>query len=127
MKVFVLYVGERLGPIDKIIGIYTNEELVKNALSLCPKSTDEYNYSYFEQDLNVIPNHPEGHKAFICQIQNNEVHYLKQFSILENPILIHLFPSVTKNRNECSVFCWATDEKHAEQIALDHFKNCHES
>ncbi len=29
MKVFVLYVGERLGPIDKIIGIYTNEELAR--------------------------------------------------------------------------------------------------
>ena len=127
MKVFVLYVGERLGPIYTIIGIYTDEELAKNALSLCPKSTDEYNYSYFEQDLNVIPNHSEGHKAFICQIQNNEVQYLKQFSILENTRSIHLFPSVHKNGNECTVYCWATDEKHAEQIALAHFKNCHES
>ena len=49
--------------------------------------------------------------------ETHEVESVMQWDILAWPNSQHLFPSVDKN----TVYCWALDEKHAEQIALGHF------
>lgn len=116
-SVYILTKSRYDGQLE-IIGLYSSEELAKEALSLCPPAGEYEKYSYYDMDLDDSPEHPKGHKAYICSMtETHEVESIMQWDILRCPDHQHLFPSVYGNR----VYCWALDEKHAEQIALGHF------
>lgn len=100
-----------------IIGVYSTKELVEEAQSL-------YEHSQIEEyDLDNIPEHPPGMKAWFVQIENGgNDHYTRQVGPSDQTIP-HEFEYEYPNHGDKSYFvnCWAVDKDHAQKIALDKY------
>lgn len=104
-----------------IIGVYSTEELAKEA--------KEFAYPYAdieEYPLNQIPDHPPGMKAWHVSICNGVLKSANQTSINYFDVREHEYiHEVSKYNPERKVFfnvcCWAVDKEHAEKIALDKY------
>lgn len=104
-----------------IIGVYSTEELAKEAKEFAYPYADIEEYS-----LNQIPEHPPGMKAWHVRICNGVLESANQTSINYFDVGEHEYiHEVTKYNPERKVFfdvcCWAVDKEHAEKIALDKY------
>ena len=102
----------------QLLKIYLTENEAKEAVSLYNKNAE-----YCEWELDKLPEHPEGHKAFRVSIDGEEIE-ATCVDILSYPIFIQLCPSVDKfPSGNVIVWCWAIDEDHAKEIATEMIKN----
>ena len=100
-----------------IVGVYSTEELAKEAQSL-------YQYSEIEEySLDNIPEHPPGMTAWHVSIRDGNLNDL--YTYQTNP-----FNDQIPRENEYEyhngetgyfVYCWAVDKEHAQKIALDKY------
>jgi hypothetical protein len=123
-KVFVLYKTDWDSAFTeiKIIAILSTEEKAQDALSLCPDSTDKVKYEYDEWNLDKILEHPEGHQAYICNVTKDlQFVDVKKFDILNMTLAAQFFPSLSYSEYSkiYTVYCWARDPKHAEELSLE--------
>lgn len=103
---------------DELLHIYLTEEEAKEAVSLYNSKT-----YYTEWELDKLPEHPKGHKAFIVTIEN-DINTVTPFNILSFTNSFHLWPSIDKSPSgHIRVWCWATDEDHAKKVAIQMIKN----
>lgn len=103
---------------DELLHIYSSEEDAKEAVSLYNRKT-----YYTEWEINKLPEHPKGHKAFSVSIEDLIIR-VTPFDILSLPNLFHLWPSIDKSPSgRIAVWCWATDEDHAKKVAIQMIKD----
>lgn len=100
-----------------IIGVYSTKELATEAQSL-------YEHSQIEEyDLDDIPEHPPGMKAWFVGINNGELDDLctQQVSPFEETVPREFEYEYHDGETAYSVYCWAVDKDVAEKIALDKY------
>ena len=100
-----------------IIGVYSTKELATEAQSL-------YEYAQIEEyDLDDIPEHPPGMKAWFVRMSNGELDdlYTNQVSPFEETVPRENEYEYHDGETAYFVYCWAVDDKHAEKIALDKY------
>ena len=100
-----------------IIGVYSTEELAEEAQSL-------YEYSQIEEyDLDNIPEHPPGMKAWFVRIDDGKLDdlYTYQVSPSDQTIPREFEYEYLKGETAYFVYCWAVDKDHEEKIALDKY------
>lgn len=97
-----------------IIGVYSTKELAEKAQFLYPCSEIE------EYSLDNVSQYPPGMRAWCVDIKNGKLHYTGQM----NPHMVvpseHSWNDLNGG-NTYIVYCWATDEEHAQKIALDKY------
>ena len=100
-----------------IVGVYSTKELAEEAQSLYKDSQIE------EYDLDNIPEHPPGMKAWFVRINDGKLDDLcaSQVSPFYETIPREFEYEYPKGGTAYFVYCWAVDEEHAEKIALDKY------
>ena len=100
-----------------IIGVYSTKELAEEAQSLNQYSVIE------EYNLDNIPEHPPGMKAWYVGISNGKLDDLctGQISPFEQTVPREFEYEYPNGRISYSVYCWAVDKDHAEKIALNKY------
>lgn len=101
----------------RIIGVYSTKELATEAQSL-------YEYAQIEEyDLDNIPEHPPGMKAWFVRISDGKLDDLctQQVSPFEETFPRENEYEYHDGETAYFVYCWAVDDKHAEKIALDKY------
>lgn len=100
-----------------IVGVYSTKELAEEAQTL-------YKYSQIEEyDLDNIPEHPPGMKAWFVRINDGKLDDItaSQVSPFNQTIPREGKFEYEYLKTAYFVYCWAVDEKHAEKIALDKY------
>lgn len=100
-----------------IIGVYSTKELATEAQSLYEHSEIE------EYDLDNIPEHPPGMKAWFVRISDGKLDDIctRQVSPFEKTVPREFEYEYHDGETAYFVYCWAVDDKHAEKIALDKY------
>ena len=93
-----------------IIGVYSTKELAEKAKFVYPDSRIE------EYSLDNVPDYPPGMRAWCVQIENGKLDHTYQTSPDMTVPSEHSY-----DYNNYHVYCWATDQKHAQKIALDKY------
>lgn len=118
-KFYVLYNTDRFGDYFKIIGVFTEEKLAKRALLLCPDNTDANLYDYEEWETVSILDYPENCRAYRVTVVNGKVTEKSVLRFLEDRHMYEpVMNTVNNYGNIYTVYCWATDDGHAERVAL---------
>ena len=100
-----------------IVGVYSTKELAKEAQSLYEHSQiDEY-------DLDNIPEHPPGMKAWFVRISDGKLDDITTSQVSPFEVIVPSENEYKYYNGETGyfVYCWAIDEDHAEKIALDKY------
>jgi hypothetical protein len=100
-----------------IVGVYSTKELAQESQSLYKDSQIE------EYDLDNIPEHPPGMKAWFVRIDDGKLDdtYTHQVSPFYETIPREFEYEHPSGETSYFVYCWAVDKDHAEKIALDKY------
>jgi len=120
MKVYIVYYTDRYDGNDKVIAVFTQEELAKKALLLCPNSTHYNSYYYKEEHTDVTLNVPENCRPYRVLVREGNVIEVGVIRFLENfSLYAPIMGTVDSMSYDLTVYCWATDADHASQLALE--------
>lgn len=100
-----------------IVGVYSTKELAEEAQTL-------YEHSQIEEyDLDDIPEHPPGMKAWFVRISDGKLDdiFTQQVSPFDEKVPREFEYEYHDGETAYFVYCWAVDDKHAEKIALDKY------
>jgi len=119
MKIYVLYSLDKAYNDFKIIEIFTEEKLAKQALLLCPDNADFTKYDYEEWETVSNLEYPENCRAYRVNVVDGKVTAKRILPFLEDRYMYEpLMNTVDNYGNNSTVYCWATDDDHAEQVAM---------
>ena len=120
MKVYIVYCADRYEDNDKVIAVFTQEELAKKALLLCPDSTHYARYYYREKETDVALNAPENCRPYRVLVRENTVVQVKILRFLEDSYLYApIMGTVDSMPPHMTIYCWATNADHARQLSLE--------
>lgn len=97
-----------------IIGVYSTKELAEKAEFLYPDSQIE------EYSLDNVPDHPPNMRVWCVNIKNGKLYRTGQTNPDTGVPSEHSWNDFNGG-NTYIVYCWATDEEHAQKIALDKY------
>jgi hypothetical protein len=100
-----------------IVGVYSTKELAEEAQTLYKDSQIE------EYDLDNIPEHPPGMKAWFVLIRDGKLDgiYTSQVSPFDQTVPCESEYKHPNGMISYMVYCWAVDGDHAQKIALDKY------
>jgi len=100
-----------------IVGVYSTKELAEEAQTLYKDSQIE------EYDLDNIPEHPPGMKAWFVLISDGKLDgiYVSQVSPFDQTVPCESEYKYPNGMITYTVYCWAVDGDHAQKIALDKY------
>lgn len=96
-----------------IIGVYSTKELAEKAKFVYPNSEIE------EYSLDNVSQYPPGMRAWFVNIENGKLNYTGQINPDTGVPSEHSYDY--GENDSYNVYCWATDEEHAQKIALDKY------
>jgi hypothetical protein len=109
MTVYIVYRSDRYDDNDKVIAIFTQEDLAKKALLLCPDSTHYNHYYYHEEETDLI-SAPENCRPYRVSVREGTVVKVGVLRFLENSNLYApIMGTVYRSPPYVTVYCWATD------------------
>lgn len=119
MTVWIVYCADRYDGNDKVIAVFTQEDLAKKALLLCPDST-HYNHYYYREEKTDLISAPENCRPYRVLVREGTVVEMGILRFLENSDLYaSIMGTVDSTPPNLAVYCWATDADHARQLALE--------
>jgi hypothetical protein len=119
MKIYVLYCLHKLDNDFKIIEIFTEEKLAKRALLLCPDKANFKEYGYEEWETVSNLEYPENCRAYRVNVVDGKVTEKRILPFLEDRYMYEpVMNTANRYGNISTVYCWATDDDHAEQVAM---------
>ena len=119
MKIYVLYCLHKLDNDFKIIEIFTEEKLAKRALLLCPDKANFKEYGYEEWETVSNLEYPENCRAYRVNVVDGKVTAKRILPFLEDRYMYEpVMNTANHYGNISTVYCWATDDDHAEQVAM---------
>jgi hypothetical protein len=119
MKIYVLYRLDKAYNDFEIIEIFTEEKLAKQALLLCPDKAGFTKYDYEEWETVSILDYPENCRAYRVNVVDGKVTEKRILPFLEDRYMYEpLMNTTNRYGNNSTVYCWATDDDHAERVAM---------